>query len=126
MADQINGVNVPFVPVVKTEEQFPAKFRRSGTDSFESIFKGELESLKFSSHAAKRMETRNIQLSDEEMSKLSSAVDRAEAKGGVDSLIMVNNRAFVVNVPNRTVVTAVSMSEAQEKVFTNIDSVVFT
>jgi flagellar operon protein len=73
----------------------------------------------------KRLESRNIQLSDEDLTKIQSAVDKAESKGSKDSLVMMNKTAFIVNIPNRTVVTAIEVANSNESVFTNIDSVVF-
>ena len=50
--------------------------------------------------------------------------DRAEQKGSKDSLVLLDDLAFVVSVKNKTVVTAVDSNRAKENVFTNIDSVV--
>jgi len=125
MSNIINGVQVPFVPIIKQDGIFGKKVGES-KNSFESIFETELNKLKFSNHASKRLESRNIQLSETEMGKLNEAVGKAENKGAKDSLVMMNNTAFIVNVPNRTVVTAMPIgNEAEENVFTNIDSVVF-
>jgi len=54
------------------------------------------------------------------------AVDKADAKGVKDTLIVMDRIAFVVNVKNRTVITALNSSEMKENVFTNIDGAVFT
>ena len=56
------------------------------------------------------------------MARLTSGVDRAAAKGSRNSLVLVDQNAFVVSVPNRTVITAVDRSHMKEQVFTNIDS----
>ena len=64
-------------------------------------------------------------MSDTELSRLQDAVSRAEAKGAKDSLVMMDNKAFIVNIPNKTVVTALPIEESTDNVFTNIDSVVF-
>ena len=120
---EINGISVPFVPIGDYNGSNPRI--KSPTDSFESIFQKELDKVKFSSHALKRLEERQIQLSDDEMLKINSAVEKAELKGSKDSLVMMNSTAFIVNIPNKTVVTAMSMTESKENVFTNIDSVVF-
>ena len=56
--------------------------------------------------------------------RLKSAVGRAEEKGSRESLILVDDLAFVVSVKNKTVITAVDQGRAKENVFTNIDSVV--
>jgi flagellar operon protein len=121
---EINGIKVPFIPIVQNDEPVKSKIRTDAV-SFDSIFREELEKIKFSNHAAKRLEARNIQLSDTEINKLQSAVDKAEAKGAKDSLVMMDDTAFIVNIPNRTVVTAINVNESNENVFTNIDSVVF-
>jgi flagellar operon protein len=126
MSNMVNGIRVPFVPIVTPEENNIVKPQKQGEiGSFDSIFDNELSKIKFSGHAAKRLESRNIQLSDTEMTKLQEAVGKAEAKGAKDSLIMLNDKAFIINIPNKTVVTAVEVAEGNENVFTNIDSVVF-
>ena len=124
MSQLINGINVPFVPVVKPEH--PATKIVEGKSDFDSIFRKEFEKIKFSNHATKRIESRELQLSSDDMNKLNDAVSRAEAKGAKDSLVMMNNRAFIVNIPNKTVITAVDVEKSSENIFTNIDSVVFT
>ena len=120
---EINGISVPFVPIGDYNGNNPRI--KSPGDSFESIFQKELEKVKFSSHALKRLEERNIELSDDEMFKINTAVERAELKGSKDSLVMMNSTAFIVNIPNRTVITAMPIADSKENVFTNIDSVVF-
>ena len=120
---EINGISVPFVPIGDYNGNNPRI--KSPGDSFESIFQKELEKVKFSSHALKRLEERNIELSDDEMFKINTAVERAELKGSKDSLVMMDQTAFIVNIPNKTVITAMPIAESKENVFTNIASVVF-
>ena len=121
----INGINVPFVPIVK-ESGFQQGNQQNGLKShFDEIFSKEISKVKLSKHALQRLESRNIKLSDNEMNKINDAVQKAEAKGAKDSLVMMDKTAFIVNIPNRTVVTAMSLANANENVFTNIDSVVF-
>ena len=122
---EINGVSVPFVPIVGNTEIASRKVGKEAASSFDAIFKEELEKVKFSNHALKRLEARNIQLSDNDLSRIQNAVDKAEAKGAKDSLVMMDKTAFIVNIPNKTVVTAMEVAESNENVFTNIDSVVF-
>jgi flagellar operon protein len=120
---EINGIKVPFIPI---EPGSGLNNKNSvNPEKFGSIFQNELEKLKFSSHAMKRLESRNIQLSENEINKIQNALEKAESKGAKDSLVMMNDKAFIVNIPNKTVVTALSMDESSENVFTNIDSVVF-
>jgi flagellar operon protein len=85
----------------------------------------EAQNLKFSNHAQKRLQQRNINLTDEGLSRLSSAVDKAEKRGGKESLVLVDDMAFIVNVKDRLVVTALDSVNRGDGVFTQIDSVVF-
>ena len=80
--------------------------------------------LRFSKHAAERMQQRQIELSPTDMTRLQQAVTKAAQKGARDSLILLNRTAFLVNVQRRTVVTAVDEAHMRENVFTNIDSAV--
>ena len=78
--------------------------------------------LKFSKHANERLISRNIDLTDSQKERLQSAVKAAEAKGIKESLVMMDNLAFIINVKNNTVVTAVTGGE--ERIFSNIDGAV--
>lgn len=122
---EINGISVPFIPIVGNEEVVTRRTGRESANQFDAIFKEELEKIKFSNHAMKRLESRNIQLSETEIGKIQDAVSKAESKGSKDSLIMMDKTAFIVNIPNKTVVTAIEVANSNESVFTNIDSVVF-
>ena len=78
--------------------------------------------LKFSKHASERLVSRNIDLSESQKERLNHAVKAAEAKGIKESLVMMDNLAFIINVKNNTVITAVTGGE--EKIFSNIDGAV--
>ena len=61
-------------------------------------------------------------MTEEQKERLKEGVNRASSKGIRDSLVMVDNMAFIVNVTNRTVITAVGNGD--DKIFTNIDGAV--
>jgi flagellar operon protein len=82
------------------------------------------QGLKFSNHAQKRLQSREIRLSDDGLNRLADAVERAEKRGGRESLVLMDELAFIVNIPSRLVVTAMDASSRGEGVFTQIDSVV--
>ncbi len=82
------------------------------------------DGLKFSAHALDRLRTRNISLGSQDMLRLNDAVGRAEDKGSRDSLVLMDNVAYVVSVKNKTVVTAMTDSQMRDSVITNIDSTV--
>jgi flagellar operon protein len=95
--------------------------------AFGDVLAGKLQSsapVSFSGHALQRIERRGISLDASTMSRLQGGVDRAAAKGSRGSLVLVDQTAFVVSVPNRTVITAVDQEHMREQVFTNIDSAV--
>ena len=81
-----------------------------------SVKQEEAQELKFSRHANERLSSRQIRLSEEQMLRLHNGIQ--------ESLIIVDDLAFIVNVKNNTVVTA--MGENDSKVFTNIDGAVFS
>ena len=82
------------------------------------------QDLRFSKHAAGRLEERNIALSDEQMIRLNDAARKASEKGIKESLVIVDSLAFIVNVPNNTVVTALDRTDSEDNEFTNIDGAV--
>ncbi|BCJ85266.1 TIGR02530 family flagellar biosynthesis protein [Effusibacillus dendaii] len=75
-----------------------------------------------SNHAKQRLQKRDIRLNESDLGRIGEAINQVAAKGGRESLILYKGNAFVVNVPNRTIITAVDQSSMQENVFTNIDS----
>ena len=93
--------------------------------SFQEILQSKSnEQLKFSKHAAVRLENRGIELTDAQLERLNDGARKAGQKGIRDSLVIVDDLAFIVNVPNKTVVTAMNSRETEENVFTNINGAV--
>jgi flagellar operon protein len=84
----------------------------------------ESKEVKFSKHAESRLQTRDINLTDEQKSKLNDAINKAGEKNVKDSLVMVDDIAFVVNVREKNVVTVLNKDEMKNNVFTNIDGAV--
>ena len=78
----------------------------------------------FSRHALERVNRRGIQLDRATVQRLAGGMSRAAAKGSRDAVVFVDKTAFVVSVPNNTVITAVDSEHMREHVFTNIDSAV--
>ncbi len=97
--------------------------------SFGEILKSKQEeenvnTLRFSKHVNQRLASRNIDLSASQLERLESATNKAREKGIKESLVMVDDLAFIVNVPSKTVITAINNME--ESVFTNIDGAVIS
>lgn len=89
-----------------------------------SAQKAEAGELKFSKHALSRLSDRNITLDTEQLERLQAGAEKAGEKGIRDSLVMVDRLAFIVNIPNRTVVTAMDSTATEENIFTNINGAV--
>lgn len=94
---------------------------------FHEILKEKQEALatrelKFSKHANNRLAQRNIDLTDDQFKRLETGARKAGEKGITETLVMVDDLAFIVNVNNNTVITAVN--DGEERVFTNIDGAV--
>lgn len=89
---------------------------------FKSILDDKLNQLVFSKHASLRLEKRNINLSKQQLERLNSGTMMAKEKGIKESLILLDDFAFIVNTKNNTVVTA--MGSDEKKVFTNIDGAI--
>lgn len=98
--------------------------------SFQDILRNKQElsessnELKFSKHASLRLMDRNISLSSNQMERLKDGANKAKSKGIQESLVMVDDMAFIVNTKSNTVITAVN--ELKNSVFTNIDGAVIS
>ncbi|MDQ1264972.1 MAG: hypothetical protein QG635_122 [Bacteroidota bacterium] len=124
---EIDGVRLPFLPAGGIDElrKQPTPNQRTSSEvSFRDIFQDELNKLKFSAHAQARLSSREISLSEEDVARLQNAVSMAEEKGAGDSLILLDDKAFIVNVPNKTVITVMNNSNNEDRIVTNIDSAV--
>ena len=131
MDDMSLRVNFPIVSGNPIVEQTP----KAGTDassnaekdSFKNILTEMLRKnseVSFSKHAVKRALDHDIELTGESLSRLNEGVKMASEKNLEEPLILVGNTAFLVNIPNNTVITAVGSSEMRGNVFTNIDGTV--
>lgn len=89
--------------------------------SFADIFESK---VKFSKHAGERLATRNIKLTESQLERLEEGTRRADEKGINESLVLVDDMAFIVNVKNNTVITAMDQSDNKDNIFTNIDGAV--
>ena len=84
----------------------------------------ETKGLKLKKHATVRLADRNIELSTKQLERLNEGAKKAKQKGIRDSLVIVDEIAFIVNVPSQTVVTAMDSAQTSENVFTNINGAV--
>lgn len=78
--------------------------------------------VEFSAHAEARLLERNITLTRHNLDRLDKGVQLAEKKGSVNTLVLMDDTAFIVSVKNRKVITAITRDAAVDNVFTQIDS----
>ena len=102
---------------------------KGGGETFGAVFQRELErtqsrQVAFSKHAMARAEERGIEVTDTLLDRLTDSVERAQAKGATNILALDRSLAFIINVPNSRVITAMSQEEMKENIFTNIDGAV--
>lgn len=130
MQDQyLNATHVGNVSGRGNERISPTALTKEGL-SFKDILNQKAQDqtaaqpLKFSKHAANRLTDRNIELTGDQMDRLTEGAEKAGAKGIKESLVIVDKLAFIVNIPSKTVITAMDQTETKENVFTNIDGTV--
>lgn len=109
-------------PIQSNRNVNQSKREYSKSTSFRDLL--DQQQLKFSHHAEQRLQQRGISLLPEQLTRIADAVDQAAAKGAKDSLVLFRDIAMIVNVPNRTVVTALDGNSMKEHIFTQIDSAV--
>jgi flagellar operon protein len=116
------GVKGP-LPVRSHPQTRPTQKQGAAASSFQDELNKQLQpGVVLSQHAKQRLEKRDIRLSETDLARIGDAINKVAAKGGKDSLIFLDNTAFVVNVKNRTIITAVDQMSLHDNVFTNIDS----
>ena len=80
--------------------------------------------LQVSRHAQARMESRGIALDEQDIADINGAIDALSKRGAKESLVLLDDKAFIVGVPDRKLITAMTRREAIGKVFSQIDSTV--
>lgn len=130
MANEINNLRIPQVNSVPAGEQTSKSNRltKGSKSEFNQMLQETAQKsadLEISQHAAKRLASRNINLDANEYVKLKEAWGKLRAKGGKDSLVVTDKAAYILDVNNGKVVTAVDKASMGENVFTKIDSTMF-
>lgn len=138
MAREINNLLIPNVSKIPSHKEVDLSNRLDGnkeTSKKAEEFKGLLDSqlkqageqhgINLSVHAARRMKERDLSMNSDEFFKIKDAMAKLKEKGGKDSLVITRNAAYIVDVDNNRIVTAIDKDKMAENVFTKIDSTVF-
>ena len=130
----INSVLIPNVTKTPQHKKVELENRlpKQGQESEFSKLLGNMEEsrplhggINLSTHAAKRLAERKIDFNGDEYTKIKGAVDKLKAKGSQNSLVVSDKAAYIIDVQNNKVITAVDKDSMTENVFTKIDSTVF-
>jgi flagellar operon protein len=130
----INNILIPNVTKTSTQKKVDVSNRlpREGDVSeFSKILQKNIEEkplhggIELSTHAAKRLEERKIDFRGDEYMKVKDAMTKLKEKGSQSSLIVSDKAAYIVDVKNNKLVTAVDKESMSENVFTKIDSTIF-
>lgn len=95
---------------------------KPSSQAFEQFL--ESEKLKFSQHAQSRLRSDGIELSSDDLLRIGKGVQKAETKGAHESLLLMDDKAFIVNIKEKMVITSIHRDRLKENIFTNIDSAV--
>ncbi len=132
----MNRIQNQFLSIEQLQEQYlksPGKATQASsnnTQSFGDILNqksggvSQGSEIRFSKHATNRLASRQIELDGSMVARLEDGMQRAGEKGIKDSLVIMDQLAFIVNVPSNTVITAMDQTESKENIFTNIDGAV--
>ncbi|HPQ69728.1 MAG TPA: TIGR02530 family flagellar biosynthesis protein [bacterium] len=130
----MNRIYTQFTPDVLSGRKAQARqttsvaaTQEAGQTPFQQILAERIsaqQEVRFSAHASERLRDRNISMSAQDIGRLENAVKQAETKGAKNTLVLADNYALIVNVPNRTVITAMSRGQMADHIVTNIDSTV--
>lgn len=134
MNNDIKNILIP--NVTKTSKQKKVDVSNQlpkigGSSDFKNLLASEVKEkplhggINLSSHAVKRLESRNIDFNGDEYMKVKDAMAKLREKGGQNSLIVSEKAAYIVDIKNNKLVTAVNKDSMSENIFTKIDSTIF-
>ena len=124
-----NGEIQKLSQLQEAQKRQASLLKAPGTPSFKDVLENKVaqseSGIKFSSHAEKRLQSRDIEFTPKHMEQLNEALAKAKEKGAKETLMIFDNFSLIVSVKNNTVITAMDNTGMKENVFTNIDSAVF-
>ena len=134
MAANINNLLIPNVTKTSNQKKIDVSNRlpkEGDVSEFSQILEKNIKDkplhggIELSAHAIKRLEERKIDFRGEEYMKVKDAMVKLREKGGQSSLIVSDKAAYIVDIKNNKLVTAVDKESMSENIFTKIDSTMF-
>jgi len=129
MVEEITGFTPTRISPAELESRISRgqlqEMPQSPDGTFAEVLQSKTEApLRFSSHAKQRLQSRQIELTEQDRAELTRAVDMAGKKGAKESLILIDDLSLIVSIRNRVVITAMERGQDNASVFTQIDSAV--
>lgn len=134
MTKNINSILIPNVTKTSNQKKIDVSNRlpkEGDVSEFGQLLEKNIQEkplhggIQLSAHAAKRLAERNIDFRGEEYLKVKNAMAKLKEKGGNNSLIVSDKAAYIVDVQNSKLVTAVDKESMLDNIFTKIDSTIF-
>lgn len=80
------------------------------------------QTVKVSKHAQKRLDERNIHISEQKWQLIGEKMNEAQKKGVTDSAVILKDTVLIASAKNNTIITA--MDREQADVVTNINGTI--
>ena len=136
MSKDINNILIPNVTKTNQQKKVDVSNRlpkEGDISEFKNLLNAKVQNeekpvhggINLSTHAVKRLEERKIDFKGEEYMKVKDAMSKLKAKGSQNSLIISDKAAYIVDLKNNKLVTAVDKGSLSENIFTKIDSTMF-
>lgn len=117
----VKDININKNINIKPSQIKQNKTKSKNKNKFDKLLKNKIELTK---HATQQIDHRNIKINKNTLEKLNEALNKLTQKGAEESLVLTEDKAFIMNVKDRKVITAMKENNLKEKVFTNIDSAI--
>jgi len=130
-SSNINSHLIPNkIDIAKRGEKYSSNYKSPSEQSeFDEVFEQKrfphkTTEIKMSAHASKRLSDRNIIFDRGEYLNIKNALGQLRDKGGRDSLVVTDKAAYILDVDQDTIVTAIDKNSLKGNVFTNLDSAI--
>jgi flagellar operon protein len=120
----MNRIDVRKVDMQSIQSYHKNESKANNAASFKEVLDSASQGIKFSKHAIERLKMRNVQLNRNQLERIESGIEKAEKKGVKDTLLLMDDIAFIANTKSKTIITTVQRENLKDNIFTNIDGAV--
>ncbi|MGP4072244.1 TIGR02530 family flagellar biosynthesis protein [Piscibacillus sp. B03] len=121
MSQKINPLHHQTLPLAPTPKNKPST--SSNQISFKDVLKQTSDQpVNVSKHAQKRLDERNIHISNQQWNLIGEKMKEAQGKGVTDSAVILKDTVLIASTKNNTIITAMDRNQAD--VVTNINGTI--